>query len=191
MPKKIKSGNLEIEARFLGIDQKNLKSRLKKLGAKDFGEKRIDEIIFYDKNLKWLPKKNKFVRIRKVGKEITLTLKNRLAPGTIDGTEEIEFGVNDWNKAKLFLERLDLVAYREQEKIRHTFKLKGVTVDIDTWPGIPTWAEIEGRKELDIKMVAKLLGFDWEKAVLIDARRIIEDIYNIPVGKMRIFKFKV
>lgn len=127
--------------------------------------------------------------MRKVGKEIMLTFKNRHAPGKIDGTEEIEFKVGNWDKAKLFLERLGFVAYREQEKKRHTFKLRNVTIDIDTWPSIPTYLELEGKNKSDIKNVAKLLQFDWSKAVFIDARRIIEDIYHVPVGKMKVFKF--
>lgn len=182
--------NLEIEARFLEINQKVLKQKLKKLKAKDLGEKRIDEIIFYDKKLSWMKGRKKFVRMRKVGKEITLTYKNRLAPDKINGTEEIEFKVGNWTAAQLFLERLGLTAYREQEKKRHTFKLADVVVDIDTWPGIPTFVEIEGKSEKSIKIAARRLGFDWRKAVFLDARRIIEDIYKIPVGKMKKFKFR-
>ena len=189
MPKNPK--NLEIEARFLEIDAKELKRKLKKLGAKDFGEKLVSEIIFYDKDLTWLPKRKKFVRMRKVGKEIKLTFKNRLAPGTIDGTEEIEFSVGDWDQTKTFLERLGLVAYREQEKKRHTFLLGKVTFDIDTWPRIPTFLEIEGPSESLIRKSASLLDLDWSDAVFLDARRIIEDIYHIPVGKLKSFKFKV
>lgn len=190
MFQKVKSSkNLEIEARWLEIDKKEVKKKLKKLGAKDFGEKIIQEIIFYDKDLKWQKSRNKFVRMRKAGEKIRLTFKERLAPNKIDGTEEIEFSVGDWDKTKLFLERLGLVAYREQEKIRHTFRLGKVNVDIDTWPGIPTFLEIEGKSEASIKKAAALLGFDWNRAVFSDARRIIEDIYNVQVGKMKVFKF--
>ena len=181
--------NLEIEARFLEINQEELKGKLEKLGAKDFGEKTIQEIIFYDKDLSWMKDRRKFVRMRKVGEEITITFKNLIAPNTIDGTEEIEFGAGDWDKAKLFLEKVGLTAYREQEKKRHTFKLNDVTADIDTWPGIPTFLELEAKDESAIKKVAEMLGFDWNRAVFLDARRIIEDIYHVPVGQMKVFKF--
>ena len=44
---KSKPRNLEIEARFLEINPKEVKRKLKKLGAKDFGEKLVSEIILF------------------------------------------------------------------------------------------------------------------------------------------------
>jgi len=62
-------------------------------------------------------------------------------------------------------------------------------VDIDTWPRILSYVELEGPSEDKLKETAKLLGFDWNNAVFYDARSIIEKNYNIPVGKMRWFTF--
>ena len=64
-----------------------------------------------------------------------------------------------------------------------------VTIDIDTWPKVPTYVELEGPSEERIKAVAQLLGFQWEDAVFDDARAVIENRYNIPVGTMRWFTF--
>jgi len=62
-------------------------------------------------------------------------------------------------------------------------------VDIDTWPKIPTYAEIEGPSEEALKTTTDKLGLDWSKAVFDDARAIIEKKYSIPVGTMRSFTF--
>ena len=43
-----------------------------------------------------------------------------------------------------FLEKVGLKAMRRLEKYRHTFELGDVTVDIDTWPKIPVYMEVEG-----------------------------------------------
>ena len=57
--------NREIEVRFLEIDKAALIARLKELGAHDHGEELLEEIIFYDKDLKWRDVENKRVRLRK------------------------------------------------------------------------------------------------------------------------------
>jgi len=46
--------NREIEVRFLEIDYPSLVEKLNGLGAEDFGEDFLREIIFYDKDLKWM-----------------------------------------------------------------------------------------------------------------------------------------
>ena len=51
---------IEIETRFLDINKSDLISKLHSLGAKDLGESKLDEIIFYDQTLTWLDK-NKFI----------------------------------------------------------------------------------------------------------------------------------
>lgn len=60
------------------------------------------------------------------------------------------------------MEALGLVAYRTVEKYRHTFVLDGVTLDIDTWPKIPVYVELEGESVSAIRDVAEKLGFIWE-----------------------------
>jgi len=107
----------------------------------------------------------------------------------VDGTEEIEFEVSDKEKAEQLLNKLGFVAYRHQEKKRHTLLLNGVTFDIDTWPRIPTYVELEGESEEDLKKAAAAVGLDWNNAVLKNPRAVIEENYKIPVGTMTYFTF--
>jgi adenylate cyclase class 2 len=179
--------NREIEMRFLEIDQARLKKKLAELKAEDHGESLMEEIIFYDKDLKW-QSIGKFVRLRKNDKGIFLTYKNHEV-NTVDGTEEIEFEVSDMGKAETFLSRIGLVAYRHQQKKRHSFLLDGVIFDIDTWPKIPTYVELEGPSEDALKSAAARVGFDWKDAVFENARIVIEERYHIPVGSMKWFTF--
>ncbi len=62
-------------------------------------------------------------------------------------------------------------------------------IDIDTWPRVPTYVEIEGQSEEDLKKTAELLGLDWSKVVLENPRVVIEKYYKIPVGMMTYFTF--
>ena len=177
----------EIECRFLEIDKEKIIKKLRELGAEDYGESHIEETVIYDKELKWLDE-HRFVRIRKVGDKVKLTYKDQKIQ-TVDGTFEIEFEIEDYQKAELLFEKIDLLPFRHQEKIRHSFKLGGVSIDIDTWPLIPTYLELEGESEEDLKKAAKLLDLDWQKADFHNARWVIENVYNIPVGTYRWYKF--
>ncbi|MBI3952497.1 MAG: class IV adenylate cyclase [Candidatus Doudnabacteria bacterium] len=177
----------EVEVRFLEIDKGPFLKKLADLGAQDLGEDLLEEIIFYDKGLRWQDDK-KFVRLRKQKNQAFLTYKNH-ASETADGTEEIEFEVSDMVKAEHFLERLGFMAYRHQQKLRHTFKLGRVLIEIDRWPRIPTYVELEGESEEDLKAAASQLDLDWNEVVFENARIIIENKYNIPVGNMKWFTF--
>ena len=142
--------DLEIEVRFLEVNVAELFAKLKDLGAKDEGEDFLEETIFYDKALEWQAYGRKLVRIRKTKKETLLTYKHQ-AVDSATGTEEIQFPVPDARVATKFLDRVGLVAYRKQEKKRHTFVLGEVTIDFDTWPKIPTYVELEGASEESLK----------------------------------------
>ena len=180
--------NREIEVRFLEVDKSLLIKKLISLGAQDRGEDLLEETIFYDKNYKWRDVENKFVRLRKNNTHVSLAYKHHQQEN-VDGVEEIEFDVSDAQKAEFFLEKLGLVAYRHQQKKRHSFLLDGVVVDIDTWPRIPTYVELEGSSESELKRIAKKLELEWEDALFESARTIIEQRYNIPVGSMEWFTF--
>lgn len=179
----------EIEVRFLDIDEEALRERLNRLGAIDVGEDCLEEIIFYDKSLRWRDTEGRFVRLRKTRRAVILSYKHHQMH-TADGTEEIEVTVSDLRKTELVLERIGLTAYRHQQKKRHTFEFDGVTIDIDTWPRVPTYVELEGPSEDALQRVAHSLALDWNTAVFENARVVIEQRYKIPVGRLRWFTFE-
>jgi adenylate cyclase class 2 len=178
----------EIEVRFLEIHKPSLISKLTSLGAIDLGEAILEEVIIYDPKLEWL-KERRFVRLRKSGEKTKITYKEHRTL-SIDGAYEIELEIGDLEKAATLFEKIGLFPYRHQQKKRHSFKLGEVIVDIDTWPKIPTYVELEGPGEKILKEIALNLGFNWQKAVFEDAKTIIEKRYNIPVGTMRWFTFE-
>lgn len=179
--------NKEIEARFLDVNKEELIRKLQEMDATDKGESLLSEIIFYDGENKW-PSEGRFVRIRSSKNGTTVTYKHNQAQ-TIDSATEVEFSTSEPRQVENFLEHIGLTAFRHQEKKRHTFIKHGVTIDIDTWPNIPTYVEFEGPSEKDIEAVAKMSGFTWADAVFDDARKIIESRYNIPVGTYKWFTF--
>lgn len=177
----------EIEARFLEIDKQKLINTLVALGAKDEGEALLSEVIFYDDPNIWQAQK-RFVRLRTKDGVTVMTYKHHHAQA-IDGAKEVEFAVPDIQTAEAFLTGIGLKAYRHQEKKRHTLHLDDVTVDIDTWPSVPTYAELEGPSETHIKELAAKIGLDWNDAVFMDAAAIIREHYNVPVLTSTWFTF--
>lgn len=178
----------ELEVKFLEIDKPQLISKLHSLNATDQGEILLDEVIFYDQKLDWV-KRQKIVRVRKAADQITLTYKYNKNK-ELDGTEEIEMLVDDFYAAQDFLSAIGLRLFRHQQKYRHTFVLDQVTIDIDTWPKIPSYVELEGPNEKQIKQVASMLGFDWQQRIISNARQLIEEHYSIPVSSYKFFTFE-
>jgi adenylate cyclase class 2 len=179
--------NIEREVRFLDIDKESFVKKLQSLGAIDLGDDVLEEIIFYDKDNTW-PKQNRLVKLRGKGKNITLTYKHRKSTA-IDGTEEIEVTIDNIRKAALLLERAGLSPFRQQEKKRHSFKLNDIRIDIDTWPGVPTYAEIEAPTNERLKEASQQLGFDWSKANSDDVRDVLLKKYDVPLANLRVFTF--
>ncbi len=177
----------EIECRFLEVDKESLIGRLISLGAEDRGETLLEETIIYNSDGSWKDQ-NRLIRLRKSGDKMTLAYKEH-REHAIDGAHEIEIGIDDVDKTALLLESIGFPPYRRQQKKRHTFRLDGSTIDIDTWPGIPAYAELEGDSEESLKKLAGKLGFDWKDAVFNNAAWVIEEKYGIPVRKMRWFTF--
>jgi adenylate cyclase class 2 len=174
----------------LDINKKELVKKLLALGAVDEGEEKLEEIIFHAEDMSWVGKR-KFVRLRKIKDKIKLTYKENKEQ-TVDSAKEVEFYVSDWDKCSEFLNRVGLKAMRELEKFRHTLKLDEVTVDIDTWPKIPTYMEIEGPSVDSLKKFCKKLGMDWEKRFDGDAKYVFRfygyDLDNITVVTFNEFK---
>mgnify|MGYP001600274971 FL=1 len=160
----------EIETRFLDIDKDELVKKLVSFGAIDKGEEKLEETTFYSADGSWVGK-HKFVRLRKTKDKIKLTYKEN-AEQTVDSAREIEFEVSDLDKCSKFFEKVGLKEIRKLEKYRHSFELGDVVVDIDSWPKIPVYMEIEGSSVESLKNFCDKLGFDWEKRFDGDGREV-------------------
>jgi adenylate cyclase class 2 len=173
----------EIETRFLDINKDQLIERLISLGAIDKGEEKLEEIIFHAADRSWVGKR-KFVRLRKTKNKIRLTYKENVEQA-VDSAQEIEFEISDMDKCSEFLSKVGLAPMRKLEKYRHTFALDGVTIDIDTWPKIPAYVEIEGPSVEFLRDICGKLDMDWEKKFDGDAREVFRhygyDLDNITV----------
>jgi adenylate cyclase, class 2 len=176
----------EIETRFLEINKDELVKKLVSLGAIDKGEEKLEEIIFHAADGSWIGKR-KFVRLRQTKDKIKLTYKENVEQA-VDSAREIELEISNMEKCSKFFEKIGLRTMRRLEKYRHTLELGDVTVDIDSWPKIPAYVEIEGPSVESLKNFCNQLGLDWEKRFDGDAREVFRH-YGYDLDKIDIITF--
>ena len=175
--------NTEYEIRVLEIDKKKLIEKLEKLGA-EFKCNNEQKRYVYD----IIPKEDgKWVRLRTNGKKTTLTYKNVVST-TIDGTKELEIEVSDFNKTNELLENIGIKNRGYQENRRIQYILNGVEIDIDSWPMIPTYVEIEGKNEEEVLKTLELLDLPKDKVTTLDVESVYMH-YGINLKDIKVLKF--
>lgn len=175
----------EKEVRILEIDEKVLEKIIYENGGEKIGEF-LQKRYVYDFHP---AKSNKWIRLRTNGIESTLTIKEIKNNKKIDGTDELEICVSDFNKANEILRQLGYIPRNYQENYRKKYILKGVKLFIDSWPLIPTYVEIEGDSEEEILNILHQLGYSLEDATTLDVKSIYEKVYGIDIIKIKELKF--
>lgn len=175
--------NTEYEIRVLEIDKKKLIEKLEKLGAEFKGNNEQKRYV-YD----IIPKEDgKWIRLRTNGKKTTLTYKNVVST-SIDGTKELEIEVSDFNKTNELLENIGIKNRGYQENRRIQYILNGVEIDIDSWPMIPTYVEIEGKNEEEVLKTLELLELPKDKVTTLDVESVYMH-YGIDLKEIKVLKF--
>jgi len=141
----------------------------------------------------------KWIRLRKtvetkadgsLKETITLTIKHVLKndESGIQQMKETEILVNSLEETNELLESLGFSYRSYQEKRRVKYILNEHEIDIDTWPGLPTYFEVEGKDKEDLTKILELLGYSFEDAVSCT----VDEIYKtrgIDINNMKELKF--
>jgi len=176
--------NTEIEERVLEIDKDKVIAKLEELGAKKIGDWHQKRYV-YD----FIPKReNEWIRLRTNGKETTLTYKN-IESKDISGTKELEIVVSDFEETNQLLKIMGYTPRSFQENLRTRYYLDHIEIDIDTWPLIPTYLEIEGNSEEDVKRIEKLLELNESKVTTMNCQDIYLEEYGIDINQIEELKF--
>lgn len=174
----------EYEVRVLEIDRDELIRKLESLNATKVGEFNQKRYV-YDT----IPKENgKWIRLRTNGKETTLTFKD-VTSDKIDGTKEVEIEVSDLELTNEFLNKIGFFSKAYQENNRIRYILDDVELDIDSWPLIPTYLEIEGKDENSVLDMIEKLELDKSKVTSLDVQSVYEKFYNIDISKIKDLRF--
>lgn len=150
----------EIEVKFF-IDKSDLENRLLKLNASLATPRRLmRRQMFAVPAALRKPNMEQSGRVRDEGNKITMTLKESTIPRTMSSVQELEIIVNDFDSAVkiLLLSGYEPTTY--QENYRTSWKLDDCSIEIDEWPGLPSYAEIEAPSTTKLKQMATILGID-------------------------------
>ena len=155
----------EIEVKFLNIDPKKIEQRLRKIGARRVFQRLYRRRVFDYPDLR-LNKAGAYLRLRDEGDQIMLALKQRL--GIKDrygrqndaGMRETQVQVNDFEKTALLLRELGFCEKFYEENKRTRYQLGRIEFDIDLWPKLNPYLEIEGKSRKELNRGIKLLGLN-------------------------------
>lgn len=175
---------LEIELKILEIDPKVIEEKLLRLGAKKEGT-----VLVIDKHFDfpnhYIHKRKQLLRLRELGDKFFLTHKEKVPKNTIVKIlEETETEIKDAKTVEIILKKLGLHIVKYREKKRTSFILNKVRCEIDQYPKIPPYLEIEGSQE-DILSVVKELGFSLKDTTNKSASKVLKK-YNV---NSKILKF--
>lgn len=157
----------EYEVRVLEINHDEIVKKLESLGA-ELKFSNLQQRYVYDVKP---VNPNKWIRLRTNGIKSTITIKD-LEAKSIDGTKELEIEVDDFAKANELLEVLGYHNRGFQQNKRTQYILDGVEVDLDRWPLIPEYMEIEGQSEEEVYNCLEKLGISKDNIVTLDVASI-------------------
>lgn len=172
----------ELEAKFLEIDKVAMRAKLQEIGAVCTQPERImQRVVFENEHMN---NKRAWLRVRNEGNVTKLTIKQSSDAHDISRIKEAEVVVGDFETTKNILVEIGLEQKRYQENYRESWRYKDVSIEIDSWPLIPPYLEIEGNTEEGVKEVSKLLGFNYNNAVFGSADEVYKSKYGIDILSM-------
>lgn len=175
---------IEYEVRILEVPIDKTISSLERLGAFKVGTYHQRRYV-YDYNP---VQKGRWIRLRSNGKQTTLTLKE-IKSLQIDGTQELEIVVSDFDETNRILNKLGYLPRTFQENFRIEYRIDNITFDIDKWPGIPAYLEIEGDSKQSVLKAVEMLNYSTDSYTTKDVDTIYNDTYGIILDNIQHLQF--
>lgn len=140
---------------------------------------------------KFLINPNKWIRLRKSNDKIELTVKHILnkKKNNYQDVVESEIEVSSLEEANYLLESMGICKRNYQEKIRYSYTYKDAQIEIDIWPMLEPYLEIECDNDKTIKEILEKLNLKENEIVSTNT----ESLYkrkNIDMLKISTLKFE-
>ncbi len=176
----------EIETKVLEVNREEIAEKLKNLGAKEIQDTRLT-VDWYSSPNTHSDAHPWYLRVRKTtdGKSEISWKSLPTIVGNTRQSKEVNLDISDFEKGKHLLDAIGLENYAHQEKDRHSFTLKDWNFDIDTYPSMPTYLEIEGKSVEHIKEAMDMLGLQDHESISEGERKLIEQRYKLNWNDMR------
>jgi len=162
----------EIEIKILNIDVSDVIARLAELGAEKTYEGNV-KVVYFDYPNHELRDDQKRLRLRDFGNRVELTFKKKISNKKTKIADEFEVNVSDFEEAHNICKGLGLQQCREYTKKRISYSLPGVTFELDTLNGCPTFLEIEADTQENVFSWVEKLGFKKEEALPLSGTEVL------------------
>lgn len=169
----------EFEAKYTNINLDEFRAKLKSIGAK-FEFSRIYRRLNFEYPDWRLNKDNSWIRLRDEGDKITLAFKKRIGPkqgpnGNDLGMQEIEIVVDDFDKTRDIFLAAGLIIKYDVENKRERWTLNNIQFDMDEYPLLPPYIEIEASSWEKVEEGIALLGLDSSKKRICHTGKIYKE----------------
>lgn len=148
---------VEFEAKALEVDPADIARRIAGAGGSHVADRTMRRFVYDIRP----GERGRWIRLRDTGDEVTLCVKEISGDG-IDGTRETETIVGDFGTTHELLGRLGFTPKAYQENRRSSWLLDGVRLEIDAWPLIPPYLEVEADDAEQVWRTADRLAIDRE-----------------------------
>jgi len=163
----------EIEIKILNINPRKLRNTIKKLGGKQILRPTLLRELYFES-----PSGERVYssfRLRSEGEKNFLTLKVKRNDKRFEIRDEYEVEVSDFAVTKSILELAGFKIFRQREKIRESYCVGTAHIEVDTYPGMRPYAEIESTNKKEIEKFIEKIGFPLEYATKKTATEVIRD----------------
>ncbi|MEI6660459.1 MAG: CYTH domain-containing protein [bacterium] len=177
----------EIETKVLEVDKEAVTRKLVELGAREVQNTRLVVDWYGPAGLTHAGDDPWYMRVRTTsGGKVEVSWKS-LAKivGNTRQSQEINMNVTDAEKMGEIFKAIGLENYAHQEKDRHSFAFKDWAFDIDTYPGMPTYLEIEGSSVEHVHEALEMLELLTHESISEGERKLIGEKYKLDWFNMR------
>jgi adenylate cyclase class 2 len=164
--------NKEIEIKITNIDRKKVAATIRKLGGRLVMRPTLMREVYWESPA--AERLYSSFRLRSEGKESRLTLKLKKNDPNFLVRDEYETSVGDFEATAKILELAGFRIFRQREKMREEYRVGKVKIEIDEYPMMKPYLEIEANTKKDAESFLKKLGFTLDMASSETATEIIK-----------------
>jgi len=177
----------EIETKVLEVNVEDIKQKILALGAREIKNTRLTVDWYCPKGVNESNTHPWYLRVRKTsdGKSEMTWKSLETFVGNTRQSQEININISDFESSKDLLSAIGFEQYAHQEKDRISFMYKDWQFDLDQYPGMPAYLEIEGTSEEHVGEAIKLLELTSHDALSQGETKLIKERYGLNWYDMR------
>lgn len=176
---------IEFETKALDVDPAKVARLITEAGGTRTTGTRLMRRYVYD-TIPAVP--GRWVRLRDTGSDVTLCVK-QIITDAVDGTHETEVTVDSFEEAAELLRLTGLTPRGYQENRRTSYTLGAVRLEVDEWPRIPPYLEIEADDEAQVWAAAAALGIARDQLTSINTTKVY-GLYGIDLDSIADLRFE-